>query len=98
METDNKIEETDNLLDCIASELERVEMDLQTVYDCHVQYDSCVQAWLTWFAVAKRKLSACRMEETNEQIVDGKENYVIQVRFFRCVYHPKQVTTSKFSR
>ncbi len=78
-EIDNKTREIDTLLDCIASELERIELELQTVYDCHVEYDSAVQDWLTWFAEAKNKLSACQMEETDGQSIDRKD-HLIQVR------------------
>jgi RNAse (barnase) inhibitor barstar len=77
-ETDNKIHEIDTLFDCIANELERIELELQTVYDCHVEYDSAVQDWLMWFAEAKNKLNACQMEEMNGQSIDRKD-YVIQV-------------------
>lgn len=77
-ETDNKIQEIDTLFDCIANELERIELELQTVYDCHVEYDSAVQDWLTWFAEAKNKLNACQMEEMNGQSIDRKD-HVIQV-------------------
>ena len=78
-ETDNKTQEIDTLLDCIASELQRIELELQTVYDCHVDYDSAVQDWLTWFAEAKNKLSGCQMEETDGQSIDRKD-HLIQVR------------------
>jgi DNA repair ATPase RecN len=77
-ETDNKIQEMDTLFDCIENELERIELELQTVYDCHVEYDSAVQDWLAWFAEAKNKLNACQMEEMNGQSIDRKD-HVIQV-------------------
>ena len=77
-EMDNKLQEIDSLFDCIASELERIELELQTVYECHVDYETAVQDWLTWFAEAKNKLSGCQMEETNEQSIARKDQ-VIQV-------------------
>ena len=78
-ETDNKLQEIDTLFDCIASELERIELELQTVYECHVDYDTAVQDWLTWFAEAKNKLSACQLEETDAESIDQKDS-VIQVQ------------------
>ena len=77
-ETDNKVQEIDTLLDFITSELEEIERELQTVYDCHLEYDCAVREWLTWFAEAKNKLSACQVEEIAGQSIDGK-NEVIQV-------------------
>ena len=77
-ETDNKMQEIDALLDSIANELEEIERELQAVYDCHLEYDSAVREWLTWFAEAKNKLSICQTEEIAEQSIDGKDQ-VIQV-------------------
>lgn len=79
-ETDNKMQEIDTLLDSIANELEEIERELQAVYDCHLEYDSAVREWLTWFSEAKNKLSACQTEEIDEQSIDGK-NQVIQVGY-----------------
>ena len=77
-ETDNKIQEIDALLEFIANELERIELELKTVYDCHAEYDSVVQDWLTWFNEAKTKLHTCQVEENGEQNID-KKHQVIQV-------------------
>ena len=77
-ETGNKLHDIDSLLECAASDLDCIELELRTVHDWHVEYEAAVKDWLVWFDEAKNKLNVCQVEEADSENIDRKDS-IIQV-------------------
>lgn len=90
-ETGSKMQEVECLLDTIANELKIIELELQTVYDCHQEYDNAVQDWSAWFDEAKIKLNDCKRDGGGN--IDQKHR-VIQVEYFS--YRPSDTSGGNF--
>ena len=77
-EVENKIQEIDSLLESASNELERLELELETVANWYVDYESSVNEWLAWFEEAKERLDDCRINTWDAENIDEKDN-IIQV-------------------
>ena len=72
----DKMQDLRSLYDAISSESKQSQVELQSAYDCHTQYDAVAQNWLTWFAKFREKLYVC---QTSADISLNEKNARIQV-------------------